>query len=252
VGALNAVDGPLGLWTGSTRTLTATILDDTTDTFLAQLPGGAPNRCNVSGQIYIHSLFAKIFGNFGQNINTFSSAAMLPIKTLGSPLILLVSNVDQDPSGKVLKNLTFGSTFTVQIKTDSLWIANPDNTDKTIINNIADPANAVPVTLPPMSIGDYIKVDNGLKSAGQLFDSLKGHTIFFAVTNDSANNPVLGQGQPVHQIIGFMGLYVTGDTTKNPNPSLTGTLVSAGIVNGLPSGSSPGSTLGPFLVRLIQ
>ena len=253
---MNAVDGPLGLWQSSNRAVTATIRNDAT---LAG-PTTTPNRCDVTGQIFISSLFAKIFGNFGQTVNTTSSAGLTPVNKVLSYAPLLVSLNDTDPQGDALKNLTIGSTYTVEIKdksSNSVWILNPGNADAQQIQHLADPSIPGP-TLPPLEIGDTIKSDNGQKAAGKLFNLLEGDTVLFVVTADNVGTDYLAKGQPVHTIIGFMALKVTNfDNSAGANGySLTGTLEPLPIGSGSFDPNDPFktqiTTFAPFLVRLVQ
>jgi len=239
VATMNAVDGPIGLWQSSNRTVNATIRYDSK----LSGPANRPNRCDVSGQIFIRSLFAKMFGNFGQTVSTTSSAGYTALNTLPIYMPLLVSWVDPDPSGDILSSMGPGSTYTVEIKqsgksssnnsnngksNNSVWIWNNNQIDIEAIKHIANPSTNPfnPADIPPESIGDYIKSDNGQKSAGQDFGDLLGKDVGFIVTGDSVANDILAQGQPVHQIIGFVGMHVTGfDASPGNNGySLTGTL----------------------------
>jgi Flp pilus assembly protein TadG len=257
VASLNAVDGPVGLWSSSSRTVTATILHD--NNFGG--PAGFPNRCNVTGTISIRSLFAKIFGNFHNTVTTSSSAGLSGLTTLyGGFAPLLVSWVDDDIDSKKLKDQLYGSTYTVNIKnnafSNSVWILNNNTTDEYAINHIYDPVKYPGNVIPPVSIGDYIKSDNGEKSAGKLFDELKGKDIGLIITDDSLKN-YLAKGQPVHKVIGFIGMKVTSfdDSPGKDGYSFTGTLEPLPIAggydpNGTPSGV--GSGFSAYKVRLIQ
>lgn len=256
VGALNAVDGPSGLWQGGDRTVTATIVYD--PNFSG--PPNRPNRCNVSGSIGLKSFFAQIFGNFGQTVNTSSSAALTPLTTLYNFMPLLVSLNDFDPSGRKLEDMKVGDEFTVGIKSNtasnSVWILNSNKDCIAQLDHIADPVNNPAVEMPPLSVGDWIKSDNGKKSAGKQFGQLIGKDVAFVITGDAVNSDYLAKGQPLHQIIGFMVLHVTSaDVTPGQDGyNLTGNLKPA-VMNGAYSTSVPApqvTTYAPFLARLVQ
>lgn len=256
VASLNAVDGPLGVWHGGQRTVTATIRYD------ASIPGppNRPNRCDVTGSVKIDSFFAQCFGNFGQTVNSTSSAAFSQLNTLYSYMPLLVSINDLDPNGRKLEERQVGDEYTVIIKdnkaSNSVWILNSNKDLKAIIEHIADPVNNPGVQLPPVKIGDIIKSDNGMKSAGKLFDQLMDKDVAFLITGDSIETDYLAKGKPEHPVIGFMVMHVTqvDDNAKGNGYSLTGILKPA-VLGGEfdPFGTtSQVSTYAPFLARLVQ
>jgi hypothetical protein len=256
VAALNPVDGPLGLWQSGDRSLSATIRYDST---LAG-PANIPNRCDVKGTIGIRSLFSQIFGNFGQTVITNSSAGETSLNTLYSYAPLLVSWVDPDPSNRILKNQAVNQPYTVEIKdnqaSNSVWILNNNQSDKAIIDHIANPSNPG-AALPPIAIGDWIKSDNGQKSAGKDFNLLLGKDVAFIVTGDNVGKDYLAKGKPLHQIIGYMVLHITSvDNTPGKNGyDLSGTLkpfVGYGTYNPTDPFKIQITTYAPFLVRLIQ
>lgn len=254
--SLNAVDGPLGLWQGGQRSVSATIRYDST---LAG-PVNRPNRCDVTGTIQIKSVFAQVFGNFSQTVTTNSSAGLTSLNTLYSFAPLLVSEKDPDPSGRRLKDLAIDSIYTVGIKSNdssnSVWILNSNQDDIDAIMHIADPENNPGNNVPAYSIGDVIKSDNGQKSAGQYFDKLVGKDVPFLVTNDSVDGDYLAKGQPVHTVVGFMVLHVTGYDNKGGKDgySLTGNLRPVSFAGGYDPTKGTGTitTFAPFLSRLIQ
>ncbi|HEY9792823.1 MAG TPA: pilus assembly protein TadG-related protein [Candidatus Obscuribacterales bacterium] len=245
VAELNAVDGPFGLWSSSNRSIKATIRYD------SNFPGTAnsPNRCDVSSQIYINSLFAKIFGNFGQNVSASGSAAYTGLNQInGDNGYLVVSSIDLNPApnGSPLgNNPSFGTNYTVDLHTNSVWVSNPNVQDDDLLGHIWDPSKYPPVNLPPITIGSTITTDHGIKNAGTQFANLIGYTIVLVVTNQDT---VPGSGKASYPVTGFIGLKVTGSTGKT---NVTGTLVPLGIVGGGFTGG-PTSNTGPFLVRLVQ
>lgn len=256
VASLNAVDGPSGIWHSGDRTVTASIVYD------PNFPGPAnrPNRCNVSGSIGLKSIFAQMFGNYGQSVNATASAALTSLTTLYSFMPLLVSINDLDPDNRKLEDQVVGNEFTVQVKgndySNSVWILNSNKDCLAQLNHIADPATYPAVEMPPLSVGDFVKSDNGKKSAGKIFDKLIGKDVAFVVTDDAVNNDYLAKGQPVHKIIGFMVLHVTStDTQPGANGySMTGILKPVAM-NGAFSTTVPApqiTTFAPFLARLVQ
>lgn len=256
VSSLNAVDGPSGLWAGGNRTVTATIVYD--PNFSG--PPNRPNRCNVTGQIGIKSFFAHIFGNVGQTVNTTSSAALTPLSTLYSFMPLLVSLNDFDPSGRKLEDQDVGDEYTVEIKSNtssnSVWILNSNKDCIAQLDHIADPANYPAVEMPPLSVGDWVKSDNGKKSAGKQFQQLVGKDVAFVITGDAVDSDYLAKGQPLHQIVGFMVMHVTSadSSAGKDGYSLTGLLKPA-VLNGTYNQNVPASqitTFSPFLARLVQ
>ena len=100
-----------------------------------------------------------------------------------------------------------------------------------------------------LSVGDIIKSDNGIKSAGKCFGDLLGSNITFPITGDA-----VGTGQPSHAITGFMTMHITGIDATPPTYSLTGTLVPSAVGGGYNPGGQQSTitTYAPFLVRLIQ
>lgn len=135
---------------------------------------------------------------------------------------ILLSSNDKDPSGRTLATTSANTIFTVEIKTNGIWILNPSINDAQAIDYIANPASNPPVKEPAVTIGQTINSDNGIKSAGSQFPLVSGMTVFFPVTADS-----VGTGTPSHQVIGFVGMKISSFSAKNPNPSLTGVLVPA-------------------------
>lgn len=183
-------------------------------------PTPSPSQCTVDATLPINSLLAKLFGNFGQTITAHSVAGLgPPVDKMGGFMPVLPSYSEKDPSGKVLSAATAGSTYTVEIKTNALWIYNPNVTDIEALNGIINPLSNS-LNEPAIAIGDIIKSDNGIKSAGTLFPQLVGKTVFFPITSDS-----VGTGTPSHPVIGFIAMKITSANGKNPNPSVTGIIV---------------------------
>lgn len=199
-------------------------------------PTPKPTQCTVDATLPIHSIMAMIFGNFGQTINTHSVAGAGQVAdTMGLYMPVLLSSTDADPFGRKLANATMGSTMTVAIKTNAVWIYNPDPVDANAIAAIAKPSANPPANLTPLTIGDTVRSDNGVKSAGSNFSLVDGMTVCFPVTSDS-----VGTSTPSHVIIGWVAMTITSVNPKNPNPSLTGTItpiVGPGFYTG--KGQSP-------------
>lgn len=216
---LNTVEGAAAYTNGDDRTVTVTIRFDPT-----YGPGPNPNRCDVTETFHLKSVLSQVFANFGQDITTTASAAIgQVVDQMGAGFMpILVSTTQSDPSGRILKNASKGTQYTVQIKGNSIWVYNPNPVDKAIIDSIGDPANYPPVAEAPITIGDMIDSDNGVKSAGKDFGLLVGKTVVFPVTAD-----FVGSGPPKHKVIGFFGLKIQSYTNKNPDPSLTGTITAA-------------------------
>jgi hypothetical protein len=263
--AMNAVDGPIGLWSSSNRTINATIRYD------SKFPGSAtwPNRCDVVTSIHINSLFEKVIGNFGQTVNAKASAAMYPVTTVTTPMPLLISQDDTDPNGRTLLNTGAGGTLTIIIKdnasSNAVWIFNSNKDDQALINHIIDPTQypTIPIkpvtlndhTLNDIEINDIIKSDNGTKSAGTLFDQLVGRDIILLVTDASVASDYTAKGIPQRKVIGFIGMHVVSadNTNKGNGYSLTGTLqpVSA-IGTSTPGVNNPFTGFAPYIARLIE
>jgi Flp pilus assembly protein TadG len=258
--SMNAVDGPIGLWQGSNRTVTATLRYDST------LGGVAtrPNRCDVQGSIFIRSIFAQVFGNFGQTVSTTSSAGIQAINTLDSYLPLLVSWVDPDMGGNKLKDVINNSTipYTIHIKdnkvSNSVWIPTSNKIAKQMIDYLGDPVNnpkPSPDDYPSYSIGDEIKSSNGIKSAGTDFAPLAGKNVGILVTEDAVSG-YLAKGQPVHKVYAFVGMHIISydNDNKGNGYSLTGYLYPiTGIGDLDPQGpKNPNVWTFPFQARLIQ
>jgi hypothetical protein len=250
VAQLNAVDGPVGLWQNANRSVTATIRYDAT------LPGptNIPNRCDVTGSIQTQSIFAQIFGNFGQSVGTSSSAGLQVANTVYNYVPLLVSVQDSNSLGNALQNQAAGATFRVDVKVNSIWAINDNNTLTKIIAALAGGTFPGSSLEPAVSVGGQITSDNGVKSAGQDFGNLvitPPITVIFPVTGDS-----VGTGQPKHTVTGFFAMQVTSAGTSPPDYYLSGTIVP---VSTFGSGqgtslSTPFATSGDVVTRacLIQ
>jgi hypothetical protein len=264
VAAMNAVDGPIGLWSSSNRNISTTIRYD------SNFPGSPtwPNRCDVATSMRISSLFARLIGNFGQNVSARASAAMYPVSTVTTPMPLLVSQDDTDPNGKTILNTPAGGTLTIIIKdnasSNAVWIFNSNKDDQALLNHIIDPTKYPDVPIKPVTINDHtlndveindiIKSDNGTKSAGALFDQLIGHDIILLVTDASVASDYTAKGIPQRKVIGFIGMHVTGydNTNKGNGYSLTGILQPVSAIGTSGGISNPFTGFAPYIARLIE
>jgi Flp pilus assembly protein TadG len=264
--AMNAVDGPIGLWSSSNRSITATIRYD------SNFPGTPtwPNRCDVATSVHINSLFERIIGNFGQNVNARASASMFPVTTVTTPAPLLVSIKDFDQNGHSVQSPGPGNTLTINIKdnesSNAVWIFNNNTLDEDLLNHLIDPVKYPTLPLTPVTVNDHtiggveindiIKSDNGTKSAGKLFDQLVGKDIILLVTDASySDNNYTAKGTPVRTVIGFIGMHVSAadNTNKGNGYSLTGTLKPVSAIGTSNSGlTNPFTGFAPYIARLIE
>lgn len=259
VASMNAVDGPLGLWQGSNRTISATIRHD------ASLGGVAtqPNRCDVTGSIYIRSIFAQIFGNFGQTVTASSSAGIAPVNKPVAFAPLLVSWTDPDPNSKVLRDTIAGTEYTVIIKdmgdkiSNAIWIDSSAKTVNELIDYLAGNGPRPSYdALPDYKIGDTVKASNGEKGGvGKNLDKLTGKDLVFLITDDNGIG-VTAVRKPEHIITRIVGMTdVRVDATPGRDGfSITGKLypVVVGGESDPSAGPNPVTTFAPFQVRLIQ
>jgi Flp pilus assembly protein TadG len=255
---MNAVDGAVGLWNNSNRSVKATIRFDAT------LGGGGvatqPNRCDVTASVFIRSIFAQIFGNFGQTVNSASSAGFLSVNRVSGYAPMLVSWNDPDRDKLPLRTAVTGNTYTVTIKemgnkiSNAVWIDEKTPELIKLENYIAGLPGATRPDLPTYSIGDTVKTSNGEKgSVGQNLTVLEGKDLIFLVTDDNGDG-LTAVGRPVHVITRMIGLSNAriDSTPGKDGYSITGELFP--VVQGTYDPGAPANpvSFGPVQVRLIQ
>jgi hypothetical protein len=281
VASMNAADGAQGVYTSApiNRTVRATIwnsangIGGTIDT-----NNNRPDRCTVDATIQINSIFAKMFGNFSQTINTHSVAGQAnKVNTLLTYFPILVSTSLGDAYGDAPLGVTpvKGQLINFNTRGNSAWFnGKPGAGGASTIQEIAiDMINKVPVPS-----GDEAQVVSGNQydynhgtmdsteaaiAAALQGAAAPGTVVYFPLSAD----PITGTGPPKAKITGFISVLVPPgpwtaagganfDTTVSPHTlRVTGTVLGPIIVNGTTTSSGGTPTAGQdgvYTVHLIQ
>jgi Flp pilus assembly protein TadG len=281
VGSMNAADGAQGVYTSApiSRTVTATIWNS------ANGIGGKldtnnnrPDRCTVDATIQINSIFAKMFGNFSQTINTHSVAGQAnKVNSLLTFFPILVSTTLGDAYGDGALGATpvKGQLINFNTRGNSAWFNGlPGAGGASTIQDIAMAMiNHQPVPAGdegPVISGNNYDYNHGTMDSTEAAiaaalqgAAAPGTVVYFPLSAD----PISGTGSPKGKITGFISVLVPPgpwtaaggamfDNVSTPHTlRITGTVLGPIIVNGTTnsSGGTPATGQdGVYTVHLIQ
>jgi hypothetical protein len=253
VASMNAVDGT-GAYTDSALKRTITV-ELQSDPALSGYGPGRANKCVATGTAYIKSVFAQVFNNFEQKVETRSVAGMFVNTTFQRYAPILVSWTDQSP---VLKDTPMGTRFTADIKnmpdstSNARWIMNNQAELGEYVKMLAGQSYNTKYTFPSYSVGDQVDTSNATGPAKNI-QLLKGLDLPVLVAE--GNGSVFAKGNPknipITRIVGFRNIQITEKHGKD------GWLISGElypIASGTFDPNKPGNsgTSAPYQARLIQ
>src|SRR6185437_3226588 len=218
----NAADGAQGVYTSAaiSRIVTATIWNSangvggTVDT-----KDNRPDRCTVDATIQINSIFAKMFGNFTQTINTHSVAGQAnKVNTLLTFFPILVSTSLGDAYGDAPIGATpaKGQIINFNTRGNSAWFnGKPGAGGASTIQQIAvdminhqpvpsgDEAQVVSGNTYDYNHGTMDSTEAAIAAALQ-GAAAPGTVVYFPLSADS----ITGTGSPKGKVTGFVSVLV--------------------------------------------